>query len=79
MLFNQNHEQSLQADQQEQIKQAVDSQKSEDDAKLDDAIDRAIAKAQSSQSNNSNNNNSNSSKSSKSKKSSNSSSNDSRN
>lgn len=76
MLFNQNHEQSLQANQQEQIKQAVDSQKSEDDAKLDDAIDRAIAKAQSSQSNNSNNNSSNSRKS---KKSSNSSSHDSRN
>lgn len=81
MLFNQNHEQSLQANQQEQIKQAVDSQKSEDDAKLDDAIDRAIAKAQSSQSNNSNNNssNNNNSNSRKSKKSSNSSSNGSRN
>lgn len=78
MLFNQNHEQSLQANQQEQIKQAVDSQKSEDDAKLDDAIDRAIAKAQSSQSNNSNSSN-NSSNSGKSKKSLNSSSNDSRN
>lgn len=47
LLFSQNHNQSIQANQQEQIRQAQEEQKSKDDAKLDDAINRAIDKVQS--------------------------------
>lgn len=46
LLFNQNHNQSVQA-QQAQIKQAQEEQKSKDDARLDAAIDRAIDKVKS--------------------------------
>lgn len=46
LLFSQNHNQAIQANQQEQIRQAQEEQKSKDDAKLDDAINRAIDKVQ---------------------------------
>lgn len=46
VLFSQNHSQAIQANQQEQIRQAQEEQKSKDDAKLDDAINRAIDKVQ---------------------------------
>lgn len=47
LLFSQNHNQSIQANQQAQIRQAQEEQKSKDDAKLDDAINRAIDRVQS--------------------------------
>lgn len=72
LLFNQNHNQSVQAQQeqikQEQIRQAQEEQKSKDDARLDEAIDRAIAKVKSQDKSN-NSSSKKSKKSSKSKKS----------
>lgn len=70
LLFSQNHNQSIQANQQEQIrqaqiKQAQEEQKSKDDARLDDAINRAIDRVQRSSSSN-NKSNSHKNKSNKS-------------